>query len=117
MIGTEVNGQGTIAVEGGQASFDFSAQTPLKPGPHFLNYRDSANNFSFYTNKITQITFSVGHVQFSGTAKIGKHKKISFTVDAYDNGPNGAGDRFFISASNGYFAGGFLTGGDIAISH
>ena len=110
-----MNGNGTIAVPGGEASFDFSAQTPLKSGPHFITYQDSVNNFSFSTNKITSVTFDGNHVTFSGTAKIGKKKKISFTVNTYDNGPNGATDQFFISASNGYSAGGSLRSGQISI--
>ena len=109
-----MNGNGTIAVPGGEASFDFSAQTPLTSGPHFINYQDPTNKFSFYTSKITSITFNGNHVQFSGTGKSHK-RKFTFTVDAYDNGPNGATDQFFISASNGYSAGGFLRSGQISI--
>lgn len=109
-----MNGNGTIAVPGGQASFDFSGQTPLKSGPHFITYQDSANNFSFSTNKVKFITFNGNHVQFGGVIKIGKHK-YNFTVDAYDNGPNGLNDQFFINVSNGYSAGGFLTSGQISI--
>jgi hypothetical protein len=46
---------------------------------------------------------------------VSRKKQYSFTVDAYDNGPNGAGDQFFVTISNGYSAGGALTSGDIDI--
>ncbi len=44
---------------------------------------------------------------------MGKHGKITFTVDVYDHGSSG--DQFFIATSNGYSRGGTLTSGNILI--
>ncbi len=105
-----------IAVKGGQASFSFAAEVPPKKGDHFLSYSDPAHSFTFSTNKVGPATITGNHVHFSGTAKLGKKgPTITFTVDAYDNSADGSSDQFFITASNGYSAGGSLTSGNIVI--
>lgn len=81
----------------------------------FLQYQDPANHFSFDVKNLGPVTITGNHAQFSGRAKMSKHGAVSFTVDAYDNGPTGANDQFFIHASNGYSAGGTLSSGDISI--
>ena len=108
------HGNGSISVSGGQASFTFSEQNG-KPGHHFLSYSDPAHQFSFSTKKLSPVTVIGNHAHFTGTAKLGgKHgPTISFTVDVYDNGASN--DQFFLSASNGYSAGGTLTSGNIFI--
>ena len=68
------------------------------------------------TKNIPPAIFRENHAQFSGIAKQGRHKPaLSFTVDVYDNGPDGKNDRFIIQVSNGYSAQGPLSSGNITI--
>lgn len=114
--GNEVDGDGSIAVSGGQASFTFLEQQPTKKGHHELHYRDPAAGFYIDTKTLLPATFSGNHAYFSGTAKPGKHKpSVSFSVDVYDNGPSGERDQFYLRASNGYSAGGTVSAGNITI--
>ena len=102
---------------GGNASFQ-SVVRHTQKGKTIGNfhYDDPASGLSFDGIKISGLTFiGFNHARFSGIAKVSKKKQYSFTVDAYDNGPSGAGDQFFITISNGYSAGGALTSGDIDI--
>ena len=75
-------------------------------------YSDPANGFSFSTKKVNPVTIIGNHAQFSGTAKIGR-QKLTFTVNATDNGNPGSADIFSINLSNGYSASGHLTSGNI----
>ena len=78
-----------------------------------FSYSDPAAGLNINTTKFTSLFISGNHAQISGTAKMGKHGKISFTVNVYDNGPSG--DQFFINTSSGYSRGGPLTSGNILI--
>jgi hypothetical protein len=111
-----VSGDGSFAVPGGQISFRFMEQRPVKKGHHQLHYLDPVSGFSIDTKNVAPASFNGNHAHFSGTGKSGKHKPaISFSVDVYDNSASGAGDQFFIRASNGYSAGGTLSSGNITI--
>ncbi len=114
-----MDGFGTIHSPAGghDAGFNFAVR-------HFNNgsitsgsfsYNDSSSGVSFSGQRISGLTFiGFNHARFTGIAKLGK-KAYSFTVDAFDIGPNGAGDQFSITISNGYSASGALTSGDIDI--
>ncbi len=80
-----------------------------------FSYSDPTANLSFSSNKITSVTFTGNHAHFTGTAKLSKKSRLSFTVDATDNGTPGTLDTFSIQVSNGYTAGGNLTSGDISV--
>ncbi len=79
-----------------------------------MNYEDPGVPFSFHSTKITSLTFNGNMAHMTGNGKIGK-KKVSFSLDVTDNSPNGTGDFFSISFSNGYSASGFITSGNITI--
>jgi hypothetical protein len=53
------------------------------------------------------------HAQFSGTARISHRRNVTFTVDIDDfvDCP----DQFSVRMSNGYFAAGEVSNGDISI--
>ena len=110
----EVDGGGSIAVSGGQASFNLSASHGKKNKIiGNFSYNDPAAGLNLNASKFSSFFITGNHAQVSGTAKMGKHGKITFTVDVYDNGPSG--DQFFLSTSSGYSAGGTLTSGNILI--
>ena len=112
---TDADGGGFIASpHGGQATFTMDVKFIMRGKRQRLTgsfgYEDPAAGFSFSAKKISSLTFDCNHAQFSGTGRI-KKTNVTFTVDAYDNGSSG--DQLFISISNGYSAGGMLTGGII----
>jgi hypothetical protein len=80
-----------------------------------FSYSDPAAGLNLNANKLTSFFISANHAQFSGTAKMGKHHKVSFTVNVTDNGSPGTNDTFSISVSNGYSATGNVSSGDISI--
>lgn len=109
-------GSGTIATEGGQGTFSLS----VGPGRRgkvtgSFSYSDPSAPLSFSTGKFTNLVITGNQAQFSGTAKMGKKNKISFTVNVTDNGDPGTADFFSISVSNGYSAAGNLTSGNIQL--
>ncbi len=78
-----------------------------------FSYSDSSVPLSFSTTKFSNLVITGNHATFSGTAKAGKKKNISFTVDVTDNGDPGTNDTFSISVSTGYSAAGNLMSGNI----
>ena len=77
-------------------------------------YDDPAAGIHIDTSNITTLTIMSGHVHFTGTDKVGKHHKVSFTVDLFVTN-TGSGDTFSITISDGYSASGPLTSGDVSI--
>ena len=80
-----------------------------------FNYDDSANGISIQGGKISSLSFNGNQAHFTGTAKGGKGKGMSFTVDVIDNGEPGTLDTFSIQASRSYSASGNLLDGDITV--
>ena len=113
--GTQVDGSGTIAVPGGQASFDFHVQAPVgkkKAKGNFFTYSDPAAGISFAGKKVDSLVINGNHAQFSGRAKMG-HGKVSFIVDVDDFGS--CPDDFTIQLGESYSRSGNLRSGDITI--
>jgi hypothetical protein len=111
----EVDGVGSISVSGGEATFHLSATHGKKNKiVGSFSYSDPAANLSLSASKLTSLSFNGNQAQFTGKAKLGKHK-VTFTVDVTDNGSPGTNDTFSISISNGYSAGGNLRSGNINI--
>jgi hypothetical protein len=114
--GTSVTGSGTIELEEeGTASFDVN----VFPGKHgkiigSLDYTDRVAGFTLSSTKITGLTINGNHATITGTGKLGKKTKVTFTVEI-DDVPAPGVDHFSISLSNGYFASGDLTSGDLSI--
>ena len=79
-----------------------------------LGYDDPASGISFRTTKVTTLTFNGNSAHIAGAGKNGK-ARVSFTVDAIDNGSPGTLDFFSIHLSNGYSASGNPVTGDITI--
>jgi len=116
-VPTQAQGSGTIAVTGGQGSFNFSVAQKVgrkKPKQSFT-YSDPIAGINFSVKKISGLTINSHHTQFTGTAKLGRKNKPTFTVDVDDLGPMGMNDQFSIQLSTGYSAGGVLTSGDITV--
>jgi hypothetical protein len=118
--GTEVDGTGSIAVSGGSASFNFQVP-PMTKGKkmrtvtHFFDYGDPVAGINFEAKKVTSLTITGNHAQFSGTAKLSHGHKVSWTVDVVDFNCPEMPDQFSIQMSNGYSASGPLTSGDISL--
>ena len=116
---TDVDGHGTIdGPHGGQASFDLGVdlQKTKKKTKIIGNVmlEDPVTPISFHSTKIASLTFNGMQAHIAGVGKIGK-TTVSFTCDVADNGYPGTNDLFSIHLSNGYSAGGNVTGGDISI--
>jgi hypothetical protein len=111
---TSVTGSGTInSPFGGSASFIVNAQ--FKRGTKVvgnIDYDDPNAGFRMTQTKISSMIFTGDCVVITGTGKLGKKTRVSFTVNACDIAPPGM-DYFAITLSNGYSAGGNLTSGDI----
>jgi hypothetical protein len=113
--GTSVTGSGTIQLEEGTGHFDLNAFFSKKGKPSGnADYTDSELGFTMGSTKITGLTINGNHATITGTGKIGKKQKVSFTIDVNDN-PSPGVDTFSISLSNGYTASGDLSGGNIVI--
>jgi hypothetical protein len=108
--GLEITGAGTIAVPGGEASFSMIVKAH-KPRQRQFTYSDPVAGISFKSKNATINSIVGNHGSFSGSGKIRHQGRLSYTVDAYDNGLDG--DQFFIQLSNGYSAGSTLTSGSI----
>jgi hypothetical protein len=80
-----------------------------------FSYSDSSAGLTLTAAKFSSLTITGNNAQFTGTAKVGKKQKVSFTVNVMDNGDPGTADTFSISVSNGYSAAGPLTSGNIRL--
>ena len=83
-----------------------------------FSYSDPAASLSFSSSSISSLTFNGNQAHFTGTAKLSKKSKLTFTVDVADNsGPAGPGtlDTFSIQVSNGYSASGNLLSGNLTV--
>jgi hypothetical protein len=110
---TSVSGSGTIVGSGDQASFSLTATKSKKnKWTGNFSYSDPAAG-ALASNKLSGFTVIGNQVHFSVSVKAGK-KKVTFTVNASDNGEPGTLDTFSI-VGNGYSASGNLTSGDIII--
>jgi hypothetical protein len=111
-----VEGNGTIRVPGGQASFSMNLQRDSSGRPQgTFAYTDSAAHFSLSSIMFSTLTFSPHHAQFTGSANTGPNTRVTFTVNVNDNGDPGSRDTFALMLSNGYSASGNLTSGNIQI--
>ena len=79
-----------------------------------LGCDDPASGISFRSTKVTTLTFNGNSAHIAGVGRNGK-ARVSFTVDAIDNGYPGTNDYFSIHLSSGYSAAGNVTSGDISI--
>jgi hypothetical protein len=116
----EVDGSGSInAPGGGQATFHLSASHGKKNKiVGSFSYSDTGAGLTINASKLSSLFISGNQAQITGTGRIGsgKHKqKVTFTVNVVDNGDPGTNDTFSLSVSNGYFASGNLTDGNISI--
>jgi hypothetical protein len=109
-----VEGNGSIAVPGGQAEFSMAIKRTKKGINGPFSYRDRVRGFNFTASKFSSFVITGNQARFRGTAKIGK-RSVTFTVDVVDNGNPGTLDTFSIQLSDGYSASGNLTNGNIRI--
>src|SRR5207237_5272859 len=104
--GTEADGIGTIAVSGGQASFDFHVAHPRRFPARVLGYfmySDPGAGISFGNRKLQRLTISGNHPHCTGTVRIGRRMRTC-VVDV-----DGCPVTFWIRLGNVYCAGGRLS--------
>ena len=112
--GSRVSGNGTIAVSGGQATFNFNAGPGRKGrAAGALDYSDPTVGLTLSSTRINSLTFNGNQARFTGTAKSGRRGSVNFTVDVFDGAPSP--DTFSISLSSGYTAGGIVKSGGLTI--
>jgi hypothetical protein len=114
VIATKVSGRGAVAGQGDSATLNLHAKSGDRPTGS-VSFSDPAAGISINRAKVRTLTFNGTGADLSGVARLDDGSKVSFSVSAVDNSPDGSSDTFSISLSNGYSAGGTLTSGDIKI--
>jgi hypothetical protein len=110
-----VDGSGSIAT-GGPATFSLSVRHGRKGKTvGSFSYSDPARPLSFTAGRLTSLSINGNHARFTGSARLGKHHKMTFTVDVTDFGDPGTLDTLSIAASDGYSANGNLVSGNLRI--
>ena len=110
--GREVDGIGTIAASGGQASFTFHVRRPLRFNAFaqgYFMYNDPGAGVGIANRKLTRVSINGNHAHFSGQIRMNR-KLRGFTVDADD-----CPDFFSVRIDGFYSRSGPLTDGDIVI--
>jgi hypothetical protein len=114
--GMSVDGTGTIASSTGTATFSVDVTGTHGTPTGSLTYSDPNASVSFSRARLRKLTIDGTTATVTGTATLDNGGgKVTFTVTAEDNSPDGSTDTFTISLSNGYSAGGTLTSGDISV--
>ncbi len=108
------SGGGTIPVPGGKANFGFDVTRENGALGGTLTYNDHGQKVKVQSESITSLERTGNSAKFTGTCSINKVSGYTFTVEVTDNG-DGKADVFTIRLSNGYEAGGTLTGGNIDV--
>jgi hypothetical protein len=116
--GDFVTGGGWITTSSG-AKGNFSVDGGATNGVYWghLNYKDQGTGMQAKATSITayQVGATPNARHIEGTAQISGVDGYTFAVDVTDNGEPGTNDTFSISLSNGYQAGGSLSGGNIQL--
>ncbi|MBA3651395.1 MAG: hypothetical protein H0W66_07960 [Chthoniobacterales bacterium] len=111
-----VNGHGAIDDDGGQVTFDLRAtQSDNRASADFLSFCDPAAGVCLTNAEIRSVVISGNTAEFDGTAHLDDGTTVTYKVDVTDNGEQSALDTISIGLSDGYFASGNLTSGDIRI--
>lgn len=106
---TPNGGKGTFGVGGGMRQGAFWGH---------LEYQDHGAGMNVHGTGVTAYTVgSAGpasrHIE--GTAEVNHQSGFTYMIDVSDNGEPGRNDTFDIQLSNGYTAGGLLSGGNIQL--
>jgi uncharacterized repeat protein (TIGR03803 family) len=118
VAGAKVSGKGSIPIPGGDATFDFVANTtPTGAVPQgYLTYKDHATGMTVKSTVVTSVQVTGTHSRIVGKATIEQSGPYGFIVDVDDLGEPGTGvDKFGIQLSNGYVRSGTLSSGNIQI--
>ena len=110
--GSEVDGIGSIAANGGQASFTFHVRRPLRFSAFaqgYFMYNDPGAGVGIANRKLTRVSINGNHAHFSGQIRMNRRVR-GFTVDVDD-----CPDFFAVRIDGFYSASGPLTDGDIII--
>ena len=110
--GREVDGIGSIAASGGQASFTFHVRRPLRFNSFaqgYFMYNDPGAGVGIANRKLTKVSINGNHAHFSGQIRMNRRVR-GFTVDADD-----CPDFFSVRIDGFYSRSGPLTDGDIII--
>ena len=113
--GAKVTGGGSI-LAGGKATFGLTAMasSPTTAQGN-VTYQDHATGMTVKSTAITAVVVAGTHARIFGKATINGAGLFDFVVDVDDIGEPGTSDTFAIQISNGYAAGGLLTGGNIQL--
>lgn len=112
----KVNGGGMILVPGGTASFSVRALLSKTGEPQgALTYQDHVTGQTVRSAFITAVIGSAAQARMCGKATINGAGSFDFVVDVFDKGEPGSAEVFRLQLSNGYAAGGTLSGGNIQV--
>ena len=98
-----------------QSTFNFHATQSGDRVSGSLTFNDPAAGVSVARAKVRTFIFTGSSADLSGTVRLGDGSRVTYSVSVSDNSTDASSDTFSISLSNGYSAGGTLTGGDIQI--
>ncbi|HJQ22880.1 MAG TPA: HYR domain-containing protein [Blastocatellia bacterium] len=113
--GDKVTGGGSIFANGGKATFGLTAMASSPTTPQGNVTYQSHLGMTVKSTVITAVVVTGTHARIFGKATINNAGSFDFVVDVDDLGEPGTSDTFAIQISNGYTAGGVLTGGNIQL--
>ena len=112
---TRVEGQGSFENEGDSVTFSLRAtQAEGTTSTNFFSFCDPAAGVCLVKAGIGSISINGNTAECKGTARLNDDERVTYTVNVTDNGA-GTRDTISISLSDGYFASGNLTSGNIRI--
>ena len=113
---TKVDGHGSIDNEGDRVTFHLRAsQSDENTSVGNFSFCDPAAGVCLTNAGIRSLSITGNTAALSGTAHLDDGTKVSYSVDATDNGEPGTSDAISITLDDGYSVGGTLTSGDIRI--
>lgn len=111
---TQVSGRGSIAGQGGTATFSLQASDIGGVITGSVTFKDAGAGVSMKKGPVRSLTFSGNSATLAGTGRLGS-TRVTYNVTATDNSSSGSPDTLSITLSNGYSASGPLTSGDVSI--
>ena len=113
--GAKITAGGWIPVTGGKATFGLTARANAAGAPSgHLTYQDHVQNRTVKSTAITSVVVTGNCAQILGAATVNGAGSFGFDVTVCDHGePGKDADTFTIDMSDGYHAGGTLSGGNV----
>jgi hypothetical protein len=111
---SNVDGRGAFDNQGNPVTFQFKVSQSDDDIIGSFSICDVAADVCTKKGRVSSLTITGSNADFSGFVQL-HGTRVDFDASVTDNGAPGTSDTFSISMTNGYFASGTLTSGDITI--